>query len=88
MKKSFRYRRCSYCGCKFIPDKYNYYHQKHCGKKECQKSINRLGSKRYRRKKRHDSLFRKKEVRRVQLWRKKNPGYQANKKSAKNSENN
>jgi len=86
MKKSSRKRKCDICGEKFTLDKYNYYHQKCCSNPKCQKSSNRLGSKRYRRKKRHDSQFRNKEVKRVQIWRKKNPNYQSNKKSAKKSE--
>ena len=92
MKKSRRKRKCEICGEKFSPDKYNYYHQKCCSNPNCQKSSNRLGSKRYRRKKRHDSAFRKAEAKRVQKWRKKNPGYRKkksnSKKTQKNSENN
>lgn len=85
MKISRRKRKCEICGRKFTPDKYNYYHQKCCSNPDCQKSSNRLGSKRYRRKKRHDYEFRKAEVKRVQKWRKNNPDHQTNKKSAKKS---
>ena len=92
MKKSRRKRKCEICGCKFTPDKYNYYHQKYCSNPDCQKSSNRLSSKRYRHRKRHDSKFKKAEVRRMQKWRKKNPGYRKkksnSKKTQKNSENN
>ncbi len=86
MKKSSRKRKCNICGEKFTLNKYNYYHQKCCSNPKCQKSNNRLGSKRYRRKKRHDLQFRDKEVKRVQVWRKKNPNYQSNKKNANKSE--
>ena len=88
MKKSQRKCKCEICGCKFTPDKYNYYHQKCCSKPDCQKSSNRLGSKRYRRKKRNDSTFRKAEVKRVQKWQKKNPGYRKKKSNSKKTEKN
>jgi len=88
MKKSRRKRKCEICGRKYTPDRYNYYHQKCCSDPDCQKSSNRLSSKRYRHKKRHDSAFREAEVKRVEKWRENNPGHRSKRKSAKKSENN
>jgi hypothetical protein len=92
MKKSRRKRKCEICGRKYTPDRYNYYHQKCCSDPACQKSGKRLSSKRYRHKKRRDPEFRKAEVKRVEKWRKKNPGYRKKKskrkKTQKNSETN
>ena len=68
-------RRCKNCHTFFVPDKYNHHKQEYCGESECRKVAAREKRAKYRQKKKWDLEFRANEVKRVQQWRLKNPGY-------------
>lgn len=68
-------RPCKSCQTLFTPDKYNHQKQEYCCKPECRKVAAREKRAKYRQKKKWDLEFRADEVKRVQKWRLKNPGY-------------
>jgi hypothetical protein len=66
------------CNCKdlFIPDPRNAKHQEYCGKPECRKVSKTASQQRWLEKPENRDYFRGPEnVKRVQDWRKANPGY-------------
>lgn len=72
--KRRRKRKCRHCGESFLPSPQNAHKQCHCRKAECKKASARLADKRWRAKN-PDYHRGETAVRRVQAWRKSNPGY-------------
>ena len=71
-----REKSCTHCGKGFSPKPPNYAKQTHCGKPECRKASKRASQRKWLNKPQNRSVFRGPEnVRRVQDWRKKHPGY-------------
>jgi len=68
-------RSCKNCHSPFKPDKYNHPKQEYCSKPECKLIAVKEKRAKYRNKKKWDLEFRADEVKRVQKWRLKNPGY-------------
>ena len=68
-------RPCRNCHSPFKPDKYNHSKQEYCCKPECKVIAAKAKKVKYRNKKKWDLEFRADEVKRVQKWRLKNPGY-------------
>lgn len=68
-------RPCRNCHCPFEPDRYNHHKQQYCCKSECKIIAAREKRAKYRNKKKWGLEFRANEVKRVQTWRLKNPGY-------------
>ncbi len=76
MRKQRRRRRCLNCGDLFMPDCRNLKRQKYCTKALCCKESKRASQARWLAKNENQDYFKGSEnVRRVQLWRRKNPGY-------------
>ena len=69
-------RKCRHCGTFFRPDPRNIRRQKYCSKPECRKASKASSQRRWLQKPENQNYFRGPEnVRRVQQWRKANPGY-------------
>ena len=75
-------KKCSHCKRLFYPDPRNSKRQKYCSKPECRKTSKAASQKRWLEKPENRNYFQGPEhVRRVQQWRKKNPGYWKRKKT-------
>lgn len=71
-----RQRRCKHCNELFEVDKRNVWHQKYCGKEECRKVSKRNSQLKWLKKPENKDYFRGAiNVKRVQDWRERNPGY-------------
>ena len=68
-------RPCRNCHSPFEPNKFNHHKQQYCCKSECKRIANREKRTKYRNTKKWDLEFRADEVKRVQKWRLKHPGY-------------
>jgi len=68
-------RLCRNCHFPFKPDKYNHSKQVYCCKPKCKVIAAQAKKAKYRNKKKWDLELRADEVKRVQKWRRKNPGY-------------
>ena len=69
-------RKCRHCGKCFSPDYRNRRHQYHCSKLDCRRSSKAASQRRWLRQAPNQDYFRGPEqTRRVQQWRKANPGY-------------
>lgn len=69
-------RKCRHCKTFFRSDPRNIRRQKYCSKPECRKASKALSQRRWLQKPENQNYFRGPEnVRRVQQWRKANPGY-------------
>jgi len=87
MDKKHRRRKCPFCKEYFFPDRRNTWHQEFCGKPQCRKASKANSQNKWLQKSENKDHFRGPEnVKRVQEWRKANPGYSQRKKShAKNA---
>lgn len=73
---SIKRKKCRNCSCLFIPDHRNRNRQKYCRKPECRKSSKAISQKRWLAKQENRYYFSGPlNVKRVQEWRKQNPGY-------------
>lgn len=71
-----RRRKCRHCKELFTPDHRNRKKQEYCSKVECRKASKVASQKKWQQKEENKNYFRGPEnVRRVQEWRKDNPGY-------------
>ncbi len=71
-----RRHKCQNCGVLFWPDSRNVNRQKYCSELDCRKASKTASQRRWFGKKRNRNYFKGKiHVRRVQEWRKQNPGY-------------
>ena len=71
-----RRRNCKHCQELFTPDYRNKEKQGYCSKPECRKASKAASQKKWQQKEENKNYFRGPEnVRRVQEWRKNNPGY-------------
>ena len=69
-------KKCRHCGELFQPDARNANRQQYCGKPECRKASKAASQKRWLQKPENRNYFRGPDnVKRVQEWRKANPGY-------------
>ena len=69
-------RKCRHCGKCFSPDYRNHRHQYYCSKLDCRRSSKAASQRRWLRQAPNRDYFRGPEqTRRVQQWRKANPGY-------------
>jgi hypothetical protein len=69
-------KKCHNCKGLFIPDPRNAIHQKYCRKPECQKASKAASQQRWLQKPENQDYFHGSDnVKRVQEWRKANPGY-------------
>lgn len=86
MKKK-RKRKCRNCQEFFKPTANNSWHQEFCLKKLCRKASKSASRKKWLAKKENQDYFQNKDnVKRVQIWREKNPGYwKRNKVDKKNA---
>ncbi len=76
--------KCKCCKRNFKLSKYNQHNQKYCSASECRKASKKASDQKYRNSKKGSEKFKKKEVNRVQEWRRKNPSYsRKNKKISK-----
>ena len=76
MAQRLRKRKCRNCGDFFIPDPRNVRKQEYCRKAKCRKASKTAAQARWLAKRENENYFRGPEnVRRVQEWRKHNPGY-------------
>ena len=76
MAQRIRKRKCRNCGEIFVPDPRNVRKQEYCKKPECRKASKAAAQARWLAKKENANYFHGPEnVRRVQEWRKHNPGY-------------
>ena len=76
MAKPNRKRKCKHCHIFFPPDPRNARHQKYCSQPECRKISKAASQTLWLHKEENRGYFRGPEnVRRVQEWRKTNPGY-------------
>jgi hypothetical protein len=83
MAKRMRKRKCPSCGVFFTADHRNRRHQRHCSKPECRKAGKAASQKRWLQKPENRNYFRGPEnVRRVQEWRKAQPGYSRKRRAA------
>lgn len=81
---SSRRRKCINCRELFIPDYRNRSKQRYCSRPECRKASKVAAQKKWLQKEENKNYFRSPEnVRRVQEWRKNNPGYRHNRKSSR-----
>lgn len=68
--------KCRHCKRLFVPDPRNRSRQKYCDKEECRKASKSASQKKWLNKPENQAYFRGPDhVKRVQEWRKKNPGY-------------
>ncbi len=73
---SFQRKKCRHCKELFRPDPRNAKHQEYCGKPACRKVSKTASQQRWLQKSENRDYFRGPEnVKRVQDWRKANPGY-------------
>lgn len=73
--------KCRNCGELFVPDARNRYRQKYCFKPECRKASKAASQRQWLNKPENQDYFRCPDnVRRVQQWRKDNPGYRRRQK--------
>lgn len=71
-----RRRKCKHCRDLFIPDHRNRNKQRYCSKPDCRKASKAASQKKWQEKEENKNYHSGPEnVRRVQQWRKKNPGY-------------
>jgi len=76
MKSSGKVSKCLQCNEEFHADFRNRERQKYCGKEVCRKASKRASQERWLQKPENRKHFREKDnVKRVQDWRKENPGY-------------
>jgi hypothetical protein len=69
-------RKCFHCKTKFRPDHRNHDRQRYCSEPDCQKASKAASQKRWFKKPENRDHFKSEvHVRRVQEWRKRNPGY-------------
>jgi hypothetical protein len=69
-------RKCFHCKTKFRPDHRNRDRQRYCSEPDCQKASKAASQKRWLKKPENRDHFKSEvHVRRVQEWRKRNPGY-------------
>jgi hypothetical protein len=69
-------RKCRCCNVFFIPDRHNATRQGYCSKPDCRRASKAASQRRWLRKPPNRNYFRDAEnVKRVQAWRKANPGY-------------
>ena len=69
-------RKCFHCKTKFQPDHRNRDRQRYCSEPDCQKASKAASQKRWLKKPENRDHFKNEvHVRRVQEWRKRNPGY-------------
>ena len=79
-------KKCRHCRLLFLPNPRNAKRQKYCHKPECRKASKANSQKRWVEKPENRNYFRDPEhVKRVQEWRKKNPGYWKRKKPPKDN---
>lgn len=79
-----RRRRCRNCRELFTPDHRNRNRQRYCSRPECRKASKAAAQNKWLGKKENQNYFRGPEnVRRVQEWRKHNPGYRRKRKFGK-----
>ncbi len=82
MVKSTRERKCRSCRAFFSPDPRNVRHQEFCSQPECRKASKAISQRRWLSKPENKDYFKGPgHVKRVQKWRKANPGYWRRKKS-------
>ena len=75
-------KRCRNCGCLFVPDHRNQVRQRYCRKPACRKTSKVASQKKWLEKEENQNYFSDSmNVKRVQEWRKKNPGYSKRSKS-------
>src|ERR1700746_4106667 len=75
MKCSAR-RKCQHCKEFYLPDRRNLHHQRYCSEPACRKQSKAESQRRWLQKPDNQNYFRGPENnRRVQEWRKRNPGY-------------
>jgi len=76
MTKLNRRLKCKYCRKLFTPDSRNAHKQKYCGEPDCRKASKAAAQAKWRSSEKGRDYFRGPDnVRRVQEWRKANPGY-------------
>lgn len=76
MAQRIRKRKCLNCHNFFTPDSRNFKRQKYCSKTECRKASKAASQRHWLQKKENHNYFSdSNNVRRVQEWRKKHPGY-------------
>ena len=69
-------RKCRHCRCLFVPDPRNRDRQKYCSKEPCRTKSKASSQKKWLNKPENQNYFRDPDnVKRVQRWREKNPGY-------------
>jgi hypothetical protein len=84
MATRIKKRRCVYCSAFFRPDPRNARHQKFCSNPECRKASKAASQRRWLQKEENRRYFQGPDhVRRVQEWRRENPGYWRPKTSLK-----
>ncbi len=75
-------KKCKHCRCMYIPDPRNRDRQNYCSKTKCRTASKAASQEKWKHKPENQNYFKGQvNVRRVQRWRKKNPGY-SKKKSA------
>jgi hypothetical protein len=76
MATRIKKRRCVHCSVFFRPDPRNARHQKYCSNPECRKASKAASQRRWLQREENRHYFQGPDhVRRVQEWRRENPGY-------------
>lgn len=81
-----RRRKCKHCRELFVPDHRNRNKQRYCSKRECRKVSKVAAQEKWLQKEENKNYFRGPDnVRRVQEWRKENPGYRQRQQPRRNA---